>query len=309
MTRTRWRKGRGRYNSFFPHLIRPLVFLAPRRNSRGHDGSQPARSGGLLAAAGPRRHGREGRAAARRSVRDSSAPRGTRACTQDVTVHRLDLKEEAGRLAMDALLLEADLLVTAQRPSALARLGLGAQALAERFPRLCHVAMTGHAPPHEEVPGHDLTYLAQAGILSPPALPPTLYADMAGAERAGHDGARPGDRARPPPARALRVRPALGGRGLAGVAAAPTASPRPAACSAAAHPGYNVYAAKRDGSRSPRSSRISSRPSARRCSSAAFRRGARAPASPPRTPDTGRRGRGRATCRSSPFALLSPPES
>lgn len=102
----------------------------------------------------------------------------------DVTVKRLDLKEASDRRTMDELLLGADLLVTAQRPSALARLGLGAQSLAERFPKLCHVAITGHPPPDEEVPGHDLTYLAQAGLVTPPALPPTLFADMAGAERA-----------------------------------------------------------------------------------------------------------------------------
>jgi crotonobetainyl-CoA:carnitine CoA-transferase CaiB-like acyl-CoA transferase len=100
-----------------------------------------------------------------------------------VSVHRLDLKG-VGRTALDALLAQADLLLTAQRPSALARLGLGARALAERFPRLCHVAIIGHAPPREEHPGHDLTYLAEAGLLVPPRLPPTLFADMAGAERA-----------------------------------------------------------------------------------------------------------------------------
>jgi crotonobetainyl-CoA:carnitine CoA-transferase CaiB-like acyl-CoA transferase len=100
-----------------------------------------------------------------------------------ITVHRLDLKGP-GRTALDQLLVDADLLVTAQRPSALARLGLGARSLAERFPRLCHVAIVGHAAPREEHPGHDLTYLAEAGLLAPPALPPTLFADMAGAERA-----------------------------------------------------------------------------------------------------------------------------
>jgi alpha-methylacyl-CoA racemase len=102
----------------------------------------------------------------------------------EVTVKRLDLKEEKDRRAMDELLLTADLFITAQRPSALARLGLGAQSLAERFPKLCHVAITGHAPPDEEVPGHDLTYMAAAGLVTPPALPATLFADMAGAERA-----------------------------------------------------------------------------------------------------------------------------
>ena len=100
-----------------------------------------------------------------------------------VDVHRIDLKAPEGRAASGKLLLEADVLVTAQRPSALARLGLSPRELGERFPRLCHVAIVGHAPPQEEHAGHDLTYLAAAGLVAPPALPATLFADMAGAER------------------------------------------------------------------------------------------------------------------------------
>ena len=53
---------------------------------------------------------------------------------EGIVVHRIDLKTDEGRAALDKLLLAADLLITAQRPSALARLGLGGQALAERFP-------------------------------------------------------------------------------------------------------------------------------------------------------------------------------
>jgi alpha-methylacyl-CoA racemase len=102
----------------------------------------------------------------------------------DIEVRRLDLKSNGGRETVAALLASADVLVTAQRASALERLGLGAQDLRARFPRLCHVAITGHAPPNQETPGHDLTYLAAHGLVSPPALPPTLFADMAGAERA-----------------------------------------------------------------------------------------------------------------------------
>ena len=99
-------------------------------------------------------------------------------------VSRLDLKSGAGRDRLHELLGAADLFVTAQRPSALARLGLDPAALASRHPRLCHVAITGHPAPHEEVPGHDLTYLAVHGLIAPPAMPVTLFADMAGAERA-----------------------------------------------------------------------------------------------------------------------------
>lgn len=98
--------------------------------------------------------------------------------------HRLDLKAGADRERFDALLRAADLLVTAQRPAALARLGLAPDALRAAFPRLCLLRILGHPPPHEDDAGHDLTYLAAHGLVSPGTLPPTLFADMAGAERA-----------------------------------------------------------------------------------------------------------------------------
>ena len=96
----------------------------------------------------------------------------------------IDLKAEDGRAELDRLLDDADLLVTSTRPAALARLGLGWEALHARHPRLCHLAIVGHGPPDEERPGHDLTYLAAAGLMLPPALPQTLVADLASAERA-----------------------------------------------------------------------------------------------------------------------------
>jgi crotonobetainyl-CoA:carnitine CoA-transferase CaiB-like acyl-CoA transferase len=100
-----------------------------------------------------------------------------------IEVLRLDLKSPGGRERLEGMLSAADLLVTAQRPSALARLGLDREGLARRHPRLCVVRIVGHGPPHEERSGHDLTYMAVHGLVSPPALPPTLFADMAGAER------------------------------------------------------------------------------------------------------------------------------
>ena len=102
---------------------------------------------------------------------------------EGVEVGRLDLKSETGRRAMAKLLSGADLLLTAQRASALERLGLDPQRLRDAHPRLCHVAITGHAPPDDELPGHDLTYLAEHGLVAPPEMPLTLFADMAGAER------------------------------------------------------------------------------------------------------------------------------
>ena len=99
-------------------------------------------------------------------------------------VIRLDLKDAADRNRLDELLAEADVLLTSSRPAALRRLGLGPENLRAGYPRLCVVAITGYPAPRENAPGHDLTYLAELGLLSPPDMPRTLLADLAGAERA-----------------------------------------------------------------------------------------------------------------------------
>jgi alpha-methylacyl-CoA racemase len=109
-----------------------------------------------------------------------SAPEWYRELAGADIVH-LDLKGN-GRERFDELLGEADLLLTAQRPSALARLGLAWRELHERFPRLSQVAIVGERD--SERPGHDLTYLARRGVVSPPQLPRTLAADLLGAELA-----------------------------------------------------------------------------------------------------------------------------
>lgn len=99
-------------------------------------------------------------------------------------VFRLDLKSDTGRDRLDEHLADADVLLTSNRLAALARLGLGPEELGARYPRLCYVAITGYPAPLEDAPGHDLTYLADLGLLSPPEMPRTLLADLAGAERA-----------------------------------------------------------------------------------------------------------------------------
>jgi crotonobetainyl-CoA:carnitine CoA-transferase CaiB-like acyl-CoA transferase len=104
--------------------------------------------------------------------------------TEGHTVLRLNLKAEPDRRRLDELLADTDVLLTSSRPSALARLGLAWAELEARFPRLVQVAIVGHAEPDQERPGHDLTYLAPFGLVSPPALPQTLVADLGGAERA-----------------------------------------------------------------------------------------------------------------------------
>jgi crotonobetainyl-CoA:carnitine CoA-transferase CaiB-like acyl-CoA transferase len=100
---------------------------------------------------------------------------------EGVEVQRVDLKQAGGQNRMDPWLAEADLLVTASRPSALERLGLGWDDLHRRYPHLSQVAIVGHAAPEEDRPGHDLLYQAEHGLVQPPALPRTCLADLGGA--------------------------------------------------------------------------------------------------------------------------------
>lgn len=100
------------------------------------------------------------------------------------TLVRLDLKAAEGRARLDALLAETDLLISASRPAAMERLALGWELLHDTYPRLCQVAITGFPAPRENEAGHDLTYQASLGLMTPPHMPPTLMADMAGAAQA-----------------------------------------------------------------------------------------------------------------------------
>jgi crotonobetainyl-CoA:carnitine CoA-transferase CaiB-like acyl-CoA transferase len=98
-----------------------------------------------------------------------------------VDVRTVDLKQPDGQAALHEALARTDVLLTSFRPSALAKLGLDRTALQARHPRLSQVAIVGAAGARAEEPGHDLTYLADAGLVTGTALPPTLYADMGGA--------------------------------------------------------------------------------------------------------------------------------
>ena len=99
-----------------------------------------------------------------------------------VTIVRLDLKSADGMRSLMDLLGSADVFVASHRPGALARLGLDATALLQRFPLLRHLNIVGDTA-HPDEPGHDVTYQAKAGLLQH-RLPKTLLADLFGAERA-----------------------------------------------------------------------------------------------------------------------------
>ncbi|UTT51100.1 MULTISPECIES: CoA transferase [Rhodococcus] len=97
-------------------------------------------------------------------------------------VMTLDLKDPGDRAVAARELANADLLLTAQRPSALVKLGLNELTAAN--PHLSHVEIVGHDGTAAEQPGHDLTYQAVHGTLQPPTMPTVPVADLLGAERA-----------------------------------------------------------------------------------------------------------------------------
>jgi len=100
----------------------------------------------------------------------------------------LNLKQAGDFEKLDALLGSADLLLTANRPASLGRLGLDWPGLHARFPRLCYVGIVGFPHPRENVPGHDLTYQVGLDLVAPPSLPRALVADIAGAQQAAAEG-------------------------------------------------------------------------------------------------------------------------
>lgn len=91
----------------------------------------------------------------------------------------LDLKAEGGRAQLLALAREAAILLESNRPGVMERLGLGPEVLLEANPRLVYARLRGY--PDAPDPGHDLTYLAEAGLLARFPWQAFQFADLAGA--------------------------------------------------------------------------------------------------------------------------------
>ncbi len=92
----------------------------------------------------------------------------------------LDLKTGPDRSALHTQLVQTDILLTSFRPSALRKLGLDWDSVHRSHPQLSMVCIVGSPGNRAEEPGHDLTYLAEHGLVTGTDLPATLYADMAG---------------------------------------------------------------------------------------------------------------------------------
>ena len=108
-------------------------------------------------------------------------PEGYALMHKGVKHHTLDLKTDAGQAALHKLLNKTDVLLTSFRPSALTKLGLGWKSLHKQYPALSLIEVVGAPGPLAEIPGHDLTYQADVGLVNGMDLPPSLFADMGGA--------------------------------------------------------------------------------------------------------------------------------
>jgi alpha-methylacyl-CoA racemase len=113
------------------------------------------------------------------------------------TQRRIDLRSEAGRDELLALVRDADALVEGFRPGVMQRLGLGWERLHAINPRLVVCAITGYGQrgPYALRAGHDINYLALAGVLGQiastdgaPALPNFQIADLLGGTQAAVNG-------------------------------------------------------------------------------------------------------------------------
>ncbi len=101
----------------------------------------------------------------------------------------LDLKQAAGRAALLAMVEKADVVVESFRPGVMAKLGLAYEVLAARNPKIimCSISGYGQTGPYTHRAGHDLDYIALAGVLAMtgpahagPQMPGVQIADLAG---------------------------------------------------------------------------------------------------------------------------------
>ncbi len=101
----------------------------------------------------------------------------------------LNLKTEQGREILFELVRKADVLLEGYRPGVMKKLGLGYSVLEEVNPRLVYCSISGYGQdgPLEQRAGHDINYLALAGILGftgtgegVPSIPGIQVADVGG---------------------------------------------------------------------------------------------------------------------------------
>ena len=108
---------------------------------------------------------------------------------QGKTSIELDLRSSEGRARLDAMLETHDVLVDNFRAATAKRLGLDRDAIRAAHPRLIHCSITGYGQDSSDADraGHDINFVAEAGLLSfdvtgrtAPAMPRMFMADVGG---------------------------------------------------------------------------------------------------------------------------------
>jgi itaconate CoA-transferase len=86
---------------------------------------------------------------------------------------QLDIKSEHGRAALEAMLATADVLVVNLSPRVIGELGLTAEALGSRYPRLIVSTISGYPPegPSAERKAYDALIQAEVGLMSQTGTP------------------------------------------------------------------------------------------------------------------------------------------
>lgn len=106
----------------------------------------------------------------------------------------LDARTTEGRAALDTLLVDADVLVDNARASTALKIGVDRDTIRAAHPRLIHCSITGYGQDgtHADRAGHDLNFVAEAGLLSfdvtgrrEPSLPRMFIADVGGGAMSG----------------------------------------------------------------------------------------------------------------------------
>jgi crotonobetainyl-CoA:carnitine CoA-transferase CaiB-like acyl-CoA transferase len=101
----------------------------------------------------------------------------------------LDLKSAEGRSIFHRLAGTADAVVEGFRPGVVRRLGIDHETISAVNPRIVYCSISGYGQegPMRDVPGHDVNYLSQAGVLglsgekgAPPTLLPVQLGDVYG---------------------------------------------------------------------------------------------------------------------------------
>jgi alpha-methylacyl-CoA racemase len=102
----------------------------------------------------------------------------------------VNLKSEAGREVFYRLSEHADVIVEGSRPGVARRLKIDYETVSKLNPGIVYCSLSGYGQdgPYHTFPGHDINYIAMAGVLGligtsegPPVIPLNLIADFAGA--------------------------------------------------------------------------------------------------------------------------------